>query len=404
MPLQTSPDSPAPLRDVVNGVRGWVERLGRVWIEAQVVELKAYRAMTFLTLRDPLADVSVTATVDNVVLNRNGPVQPASQVVAELRPYLHTRAADLRFECSDLRPSGEGRLLARLEQLRQRLQAEGLFGVDRKRALPFLPRAIGLITAAGSAAERDVVENSRRRWPSAVFVTRNVPVQGSGAAAEVIAAVQHLDRRAEVEVIIIARGGGSLEDLLPFSDEGLLRAVAAARTPVVSAIGHETDTPLLDHAADLRASTPTDAARQVLPDAREEAARLEQVRARLHRAIDTMISTERRHLDQLRSRPALADPLYGFELRHDQVAALRQRARRAIDQRLRHDATELEHQLARVRAMSPKATLERGYAIIADARGATVSSVGQATVGEELSVRLRDGELAVQVRGSEERR
>ncbi|TDT32624.1 exodeoxyribonuclease VII large subunit [Naumannella halotolerans] len=397
MALQTSPDSPAPLREVVRGVQGWVDRLGSVWIEAQVVELKSYPSVTFLTLRDPLAEVSVTATVDSVVLNGAGPVQPSAQVVAELKPYVHTKATSLRFACTDLRPSGQGRLLARLEQLRQRLAAEGLFDRERKRPLPFLPRSIGLITAGGSAAERDVLENSRRRWPAATFTVRNVPVQGQQAGLEIITAIGHLDRDPSVEVIVIARGGGSLEDLLAFSDEGVVRAAAAARTPIVSAIGHETDTPLLDHVADLRASTPTDAARHILPDAREEARGVQQARQRLDRAIGNLLGAEQQRLDQLRHRPGLANPLYGFELRHDQITALRDRARRSVQNRLQAEGSEIQQALARVRAMSPKATLDRGYAIVADADGATVSSVDQVSPDQALTLRLADGDLWVAV-------
>ena len=285
MSLESSPEHPQPLRVVAHAVRGCIDRLGPVWVEAQLIEINqgSRSRLVFLTLRDTLAEVSVSVSISAHDLRRGRPADqgPDGGRPAQADVLRAVRSAHLRLRLDH--PVGEGRLLARLEQTKRLLQAEGLFDPALKKRLPFLPRAVGLITGAASAAERDVVENARRRWPAVRIVTRHALVQGPQAGEQIIAALQQLDRQAEVEVIVIARGGGSLEDLLPFSDEGLVRAVFACRTPVVSAIGHESDSPILDLVADLRASTPTDAAKRVVPDVADELARVDQARQRLDR-------------------------------------------------------------------------------------------------------------------------
>ncbi len=399
MPLESSPESPQPLRLVARLVRGWIERLGPVWVEAQLIEVSRRSGRTiFLTLRDKLAEVSVSVTVSPTTFDAAGPLREGSTVVARLKPSYYEPSGRFSFSCDALTPVGEGRLLARLEQTKRLLQAEGLFDAARKRRLPFLPRAVGLITGAGSAAERDVVENAARRWPGVRILTRHALVQGPQAAEQVMAALDRLDALPEVEVIVIARGGGSLEDLLPFSDEGLIRAVFATRTPVVSAIGHESDNPILDLVADLRASTPTDAAKRVVPDVATERERITQVGARLDHLIDAMLARQRDALQSLTSRPVLVEPTSAFGLQADQVAAQQQRSRRAITALVEREALAVDHQLARVRAMSPKATLDRGYAIVLDAQRNALSSVGDVSSGDDLLAYLADGELDVQVR------
>ena len=398
MALQSSPESPQPLGRIVGLVRDWVDRLGEVWVEGQVIELKRRTgAWHYLTLRDRYAEVSASVSLPTEVLDAAGPVSDGMTVTCLLKPRVLPRSGSLSFTCGDLRPSGEGRLLAQLEQRKRVLQAEGLFDRALKKRLPVLPTAIGLITGADSAAERDVIENVRRRWPGARLITRHTLVQGTSAAEQVMAALADLDALPEVQVIIIARGGGSLEDLLPFSDEGLARAVFAARTPVVSAIGHETDTPILDLVADVRASTPTDAAKRVVPDVAEERERVGQARDRIRRAVLAGVEQERHHLRQLRGRPCLTDPLYAFALRHREVEDLRDRAERAVVARLDRERTGVRHGLERIRAMSPKQTLERGYAIVLDGSGAAVTSVRAVDEGDGLHVRLGDGQLVVEV-------
>jgi exodeoxyribonuclease VII large subunit len=286
-----------------------------------------------------------------------------------------------------------------LERLRRLLAAEGLFGADRKRRLPFLPRVVGLICGRSSAAEHDVLENARRRWPAVEFRICEVAVQGPSAVTQVIEALRELDRAEAVDVIILARGGGSVEDLLPFSDEALVRAVAAATTPIVSAIGHESDTPLVDLVADVRASTPTDAAKRVVPDVAEELAGVTRARGRNTAAIRYRLDREQSMLSSLRSRPVLADPARGLLARADEVAALRDRARRHLRHSLDHAAVDIEHTRARVRALSPAATLERGYAVVQRADGAVVRRPSDVATGDHVRLRLAEGELGATIDG-----
>lgn len=288
---------------------------------------------------------------------------------------------------------GLGELLARLERRRQVLAAEGLFAPELKQTLPFLPHCVGLVTAPNSAAERDVLENARRRWPAVRFEVVHATMQGANSAATVIAALQRLEAHQDVDVVVVARGGGSVEDLLPFSDEGLLRAVHAMRTPVVSAIGHEPDQPLLDLVADVRASTPTDAAKQVVPDMAEELHGVRWAHGRIRTLLTTWIEREQHTLAQLRSRPALADPRTLLDARSDELSALRERARRTVAHRLDRATDDVTHQRARARALSPLATLQRGYAVVQDVDGRVVTSVGALPEGAPLMVRLTDGRV-----------
>ncbi|HEY3410691.1 MAG TPA: exodeoxyribonuclease VII large subunit [Propionicimonas sp.] len=399
MPLPNSADAPQPLRAVVAATKNWVERLSPIWVEGQLIEIKRRSgAVTqFLTMRDTLAEVSVTLSTSQAVLDAAGPLTEGTVVAAWVRPTVWSKSGSLTFECRELRPSGEGRLLAAIEQRKRMLQAEGLFDPSRKRRLPFLPRRIGLVTGAKSAAERDVVENIARRWPAAVVDVRHALVQGQQAVEQLIDAVRSLDAQPDVDVIIIARGGGSLEDLLPFSDEALARAVFACRTPVVSAIGHETDTPILDLVADVRASTPTDAAKRVVPDAAAEAELVRTTLGRVRAAIVGRVDSEQRRLGELRSRPVLRDPA-AFLAGHDErLQTARDRLGRAIDGRLREERLGLGHTVDRIRALSPLATLQRGYAILADASGGSVERVGATEPGARLIARLADGRLNLTV-------
>ncbi len=399
MPLESSPENPQPLRRVVHLVKGWVERLGAVWVEAQLIEINRRSGRTiFLTLRDKLSEVSVSVTVSPTTVDAAGPLTEGATVVARLKPSFYEASGRFSFYCDAISPVGEGRLLARLEQTKRLLQAEGLFERALKKRLPFLPRTVGLITGANSAAERDVVENARRRWPGVAIRIRHALVQGPQAAEQLMAAVGELDQALDVDVIVIARGGGSLEDLLPFSDEGLVRAVFACRTPVVSAIGHETDNPILDLVADYRASTPTDAAKHIVPDVTDELTRLSQTRQRLAQVITVTLRQQQDWLASMRSRPVLADPTGTFALHHEQLTALEHRAQRAITAALDREATAVHHHLARVRSMSPKATLERGYAILVGPDGHAVTSVAEIDEGDDLLAYVVDGQLVVEVR------
>ena len=406
MGLDSSPERPVPVRVVSSLIGQWVARLGRIWVEGQVTSLsrRPGARTTFLTLRDPAADISVPVTCPAWVIDGlPAPLADGARVVVHARPEFYPARGTLSLSASEVRPVGVGELLARLEQLKRALAAEGLFERGRKRALPFLPAVVGVVCGRASAAEQDVVQNALRRWPSARFRVCEVAVQGVHAVAEVCAAVRDLDDDPEVDVIVVTRGGGSVEDLLPFSAESLVRLVAACRTPVVSAIGHEVDAPLLDLVADVRASTPTDAGRRVVPDMAEELLRVEQARERAHRAVLSRLQHEQSRLDALRLRPVLADPVAGLDRRQAEVGALRERARRCLGQRLHRGSDELLHTRARLAALSPAATLARGYVVVQRADGGVLRRPGDVAVGEVLRLRLAEGELSARVSAGTER-
>ena len=401
MALQTSLEHPAPVRQIASAIAGWIDRLGAVWVEGQIAQLNRRQGMNtvFLTLRDTVADISVQVTCSRQVFDSlNPPVVEGASVVVFAKPSYYANRGTLSLYATDIRMVGLGELLARLERRRQLLAAEGLFARELKRPLPFLPGTVGLVTGNNSAAERDVLENARRRWPAVSFKVRHASMQGPNAAREVVECLGALDRDPEVEVIVIARGGGSVEDLLPFSDEALVRAVHAAGTPVVSAIGHEPDTPLLDLVADVRASTPTDAAKLVVPDVAEELDRVVRLRDRGRAVLDGWLAQQQHHLDAVRARPVLADPSSTLDQQTERVAELRDRARRCLGHQLHRSHDDLAHQLARVRSLSPLATLERGYSVLQDTDGHVVTSVDQVAPGQELRVRVRDGRVDVAVR------
>ncbi|MDI1459895.1 exodeoxyribonuclease VII large subunit [Catellatospora sp. KI3] len=402
MTEQSTPEQPWPVRVISQKISAWIGRLGWVWVDGQVAQLsrRPGSSTVFLTLRDPSADLSLTVTASRDVLDAGAPqLSEGARVVVHAKPEWFAQRGTLSLRADEIRQVGLGELLARLEQLKKLLQAEGLFDPRRKRKLPFLPNRIGLITARASAAERDVLTNTRRRWPSVDFKVVPVTVQGPTAVPSIIGALQLLDADESVDVIIMARGGGSVEDLLPFSDEALCRAVFACRTPVISAIGHEPDTPLVDWVADVRASTPTDAAKRVVPDLADEIRLIGQARGRLERAVRNRVEREQQRLDSIRSRPALAKPYQLVEHRLTEVTALRDRAGRSLGNRLHRAENDLDHTLARLRALSPAATLARGYSIVQRADGHVVRAADEVGAGDALRVRLAEGELAATVNG-----
>jgi exodeoxyribonuclease VII large subunit len=400
VPLESSPEQPLPVRTVARAIGDWVGRLGRVWIEGQVTQLtrRPGQQTCFLVLRDPAAEMSLQVACARSLLDViEPPLAEGSRVVVWAKPEFRPQRGTLSFTAYDVRPVGIGALLARLEQLRQTLAAEGLFAPGRKRPLPFLPRTVGLVTGRASAAERDVVDNARRRWTAVQFRIENVAVQGPYAVTEVIAALQRLDADPAVDVIVIARGGGSVEDLLPFSDESLVRAVVASRTPVVTAVGHETDTPLVDHAADRRASTPTDAAKLVVPDVAEEQHRVAVMRTRAHRAVAARIDTEQHRLDAMRSRPVLAEPRQLLDRWSTDVDAVRERARRAALACVGEAGTDIARLSARVTALSPQATLDRGYAVLRRSDGLAVRDPADVEPGDRLTGLVAAGRIPLTV-------
>jgi exodeoxyribonuclease VII large subunit len=400
MAVNTSADAPLPVGQVSRLIGGWIDRLGAIWVEGQITQLsrRPGAGVVFLTLRDPSHDISVSVTCYRAVFDAVADVvAEGARVVVHAKPEWYAPRGQLSLRAAEIRPVGMGELLVRLEQLKKSLTREGLFAPERKQPLPFLPQLVGLVCGRASAAERDVLENARHRWPAVRFEVRNVAVQGVHAVPQVVQAVKELDALDEVDVIIVARGGGSVEDLLPFSDEQLVRTVAACRTPVVSAIGHEPDSPLLDLVADLRASTPTDAAKRVVPDVGEEYERVRWLCDRARRCVEALVDREERGLAHALGRPSLSDPYRMVEEREQQVTALTERSRRTLRHLLDRADAELMHTHARVVSLSPAATLERGYAVLQKADGHAVRAPHEVAPGEELRARVSAGAFAVQV-------
>jgi exodeoxyribonuclease VII large subunit len=396
---------PWPVRTVARKISEWIAKLGSIWVEGQITQISARpgTATAFVTLRDPSADVSLTLTCSTGLLRGSeAPLTEGSRVIVHGKPTFYVNRGTLSLRVDEIRAVGVGELLARIERLRRLLAAEGLFEPARKRRLPFLPRTVGLVTGRASAAERDVLTNATARWPAVRFRVINVAVQGVTAVPQILTALRTLEKDPDVDVIVLARGGGSVEDLLPFSDEALCRAVSACRTPVVSAIGHEPDTPLLDHVADLRCSTPTDAGKRVVPDVAEETQRITVMRDRGRRALHGWVDRERRLLDALRSRPVLADPLTPLSRRSEDVGSLRERSRRAMLAVLAHEQTGLAATRSRLTTLGPAATLARGYAVLqvlgTDETGHDiVRSIGQLGPGTKFRVRVVDGAAHAEV-------
>ena len=382
-------------------VKGWIERLGYLWVEGQLTQInyKPTWKLSYLTLRDVQQEKSVQLTCSSSMLhNLPTPLKDGDRVIAHGKPAFYAGRGSFSLWTTEIRHVGIGDLLARIEKLRAQLAAEGLFDPARKRPLPYLPQKIGLITGRGSAAERDVVAVARDRWPAVQFRVINTAVQGANTVPEVISALQELDGDAEIDVIIIARGGGSVEDLLPFSEEALQRAVVAASTPVVSAIGHEPDSPVLDNVADLRAATPTDAAKRVVPSVAEERAVIAEARSRMAAALRGWVERERRGLDNIRSRPVLADPMTPIRARREEVERMRTSMRRELRVLLDRETRHVESLRARVSALGPSATLARGYSIVQvlpkdGSDPEVVSSYEQSPPGAQLRIRVGDGSI-----------
>ncbi len=337
--------------------------------------------------------MSLSVMCHRTVLAPVSPLPENARVVILAKVSYSAKNGSLSLSAKEIRQVGIGELLARLEHLKQLLAAEGLFSEDRKKPLPLLPRRVGLICGRGSAAEKDVVENAKRRWPAVEFEIREVAVQGAAAVVEVSAALRELEAIPEVDVIIITRGGGSFEDLLPFSDEGLVRLAGSCLTPIVSAIGHEQDAPLLDLVADVRASTPTDAAKKVVPDIAEEFALINQLTERARRRVRNVLELETQRIASLRQRPVLKDPLTLVSTRAEIIASLRERSHRSTVHALSLAREELVHVYARVRSLSPQATLDRGYAVVQREDGSVARDPRNLFAGERLRLRLALGEI-----------
>lgn len=400
-------ETPWPVGLMSAKIKEWIDRLGQVWVEGEVTQWQVRGGHVYGKLKDLQQDATVSFTVWRSVAQRlTGDFAQGDRVIALVKPDFWVKGGSLTVQVFDLSHVGLGELLERLERLRRQLQVEGLFDADRKRRLPFLPGLIGLVTGRDSDAEKDVIRNATLRWPGVRFKVHYSAVQGDRAAAEVAAGIQALDADPEVEVIIVARGGGDFQNLLPFSDERVVRAAAAAATPLVSAIGHEADRPLLDEVADLRASTPTDAAKRVVPDVGEELAGVDQARSRMSTRLGQLLAHETDRIAQLRARPVLAMPERIVDERAEELVRWIARGTELAERTVQDRASELAHARARLAALSPLATLERGYAIAqvvpgdGNEPGAVLQDPVDAPAGTRLRLSLAGGRLDAVSEGS----
>ncbi|WP_454118582.1 exodeoxyribonuclease VII large subunit [Microbacterium lacticum] len=399
-PRESSPDTPTSVSRLNDTIRGFVSNWGSVWVEGEITAWNLRGGHVFGRLKDASGDAMVSFRLWSSTLQRlPDDLKVGDRVVACVKSDYFVKSGDFTFTVSAMRHTGLGDQLARLEQLRAQLRREGLFDPSRKKRLPFLPHVIGLITGERSDAEKDVHRNAELRWPQVRFSTIHAAVQGDRCVPETIAALAALDADPEVDVIVIARGGGDPQTLLGFSDERLLRAVAQAFTPIVSAIGHENDHPLLDEVADLRASTPTDAAKKVVPDVAEQRALVQQLRSRARSRLTQRIAHDVAQLEQLRTRPVLRAPEGMLVAREHEVFALTARGRDVVTRQVHEGERRIAQLQASLAALSPGATLSRGYAIAHLEGGVIVRDAAQAPAGAAVVVTVAEGSFAARSDG-----
>ena len=396
--LGQEPESALAVNAVSTMIGEYIGRLGTIWIEGQLAEINPRRGLTYLSLRDTDRDVSLSLYMASGVMDAlTSTIEQGTRVLVQVKADWWAKRGSLQFKVLQIRAVGIGELMARLEALRNLLAAEGLFNEERKKPLPFLPRRVGLICGQGSDAMHDVIENSRRRWPDVQFEVREVAVQGVNCVRQVSAALTELDAIADIDVIVIARGGGSFEDLLPFSDESLIRVVASVSTPVVAAIGHEEDRPLIDYVADYRASTPTDAARRIVPDVLQELADLRNVRSKLQTLIVGNLARLEQQLALTKNRPALASPATLIDQRLKDNSGIRNAIFMQIANRLKLESAQLTGVSTTLRALSPQGTLERGFSIVRNAAGEILRSTISVSKDDEINIRFADGDRGAKI-------
>ena len=396
--LGQEPESALAVHAVSTMIGEYIGRLGTIWIEGQLAEINPRRGLTYLSLRDTDRDVSLSLYMASGVMDAlTSTIEQGTRVLVQVKADWWAKRGSLQFKVLQIRAVGIGELMARLEALRNLLAAEGLFNEERKKPLPFLPRRVGLICGQGSDAMHDVIENSRRRWPDVQFEVREVAVQGVNCVRQVSAALTELDAIADIDVIVIARGGGSFEDLLPFSDESLIRVVASVSTPVVAAIGHEEDRPLIDYVADYRASTPTDAARRIVPDVLQELADLRNARSKLQTLIVGNLARLEQQLALTKNRPALASPATLIDQRLKDNSGIRNAIFMQIANRLKLESAQLTGVATTLRALSPQGTLERGFSIVRNAAGEILRSTVSVSKDDEINIRFADGDRGAKI-------
>jgi len=390
----SSEQTPWSVANFTNTLKDWITRLGNVWVEGQISQISPKKDVFFGELRDLVADKSFSIHSRRPdVLAAVSELSAGDRVVALVHPDFWERSGKTSMDVLAIRKVGLGELLERIERLRQQLIKEGLTLAERKQPLPFLPNLIGLITGANSDAEKDVLQNAKARWPEVRFKVQHTPVQGVKAAPEIIRAIELLDADPEVDVIVLARGGGSFQDLLVFSDEKVVRAVASCKTPIVSAIGHENDRPLTDEVADVRASTPTDAAKLIVPDVIEERKKISQALERIGLRVVSFVQNQIELILGIRTRPILANPFTLVDERSLQISQLEQSLSSQMNNTLEKQQLLISGLRGAVRALSPQLTLDRGYAVVRDLDGHVLTRPKQAKAGQKLKITLSGGDL-----------
>ena len=390
----SSEQTPWSVANFTNTLKEWITRLGNVWVEGQISQISPKKDVFFGELRDLVADKGFSIHSRRPdVLAAVSELSAGDRVVALVHPDFWERSGKTSMDVLAIRKVGLGELLERIERLRQQLIKEGLTLAERKQPLPFLPNLIGLITGANSDAEKDVLQNTKARWPEVRFKVQHTPVQGDKAAPEIIKAIELLDADPEVDVIVLARGGGSFQDLLVLSDEKVVRAVANCKTPIVSAIGHENDRPLTDEVADVRASTPTDAAKLIVPEVIEERKKISQALERISLRVVGFVQNQIELILGIRSRPILANPFTLVDERALQISQLEQNLSSQINNTLEKQQLLITGLRGQVRALSPKLTLDRGYAVVRDLNGRVLTEPRQAKTGQKLKITLSGGDL-----------
>lgn len=384
-------ENPWPVSQLSENLVNYIKRLGTVWIEGELTKPSIRGTTFFGELRDLREDMAVSIHSFSAASFPKD-IENGDRIAVLVKPDFWKKTGRISMQILELRKVGLGELLERIQRLREKLTAEGLTDPARKQAIPFLPNCVGLITGKDSDAEKDVLQNAKLRWPAVKFRVINTKVQGDDAAPQIIAAIQALDADPEVDVIIIARGGGAFGDLLVFSDEKVVRAAASAKTPIISAIGHEADRPVLDDVADIRASTPTDAAKKVVPDVAEERQKLDQMLGRAFTRIANFVGGQLDLLAQLRSRPALANPYTFIEVHEQEIAELVGDARGSIDLMLEREGNKIETLRKVAVSLSPQSTLDRGYSVVRDAEGHVFTDASKIKAGTKLKLRLAKGE------------
>ncbi len=389
------PDHPFTVQQlserVANAVKGW----GNAWVEGEIIKFQAKAGgHAYPQLRDLATGSTISLVIFNGVLVSAGEqFQDGDRVLVSGNMDYYVARGTLSLKVSSIKKVGLGVLMAEIEARRAKIYAEGLADPSKKKKLPFLPGVIGLITAENSDAEKDVRQNVLLRWPEAVIKMANVSVQGAECAPSVIAALKKMDADPEVEVIIITRGGGGFLDLVGFSDEALVRAVAACETPVISAIGHENDRPIIDDVSDLRASTPTDAAKRVVPDVVEERRKIKESLERMKSIIGSYLGHQVTLIQQIRQHPLLKDPHAYLIQRTDDLARALGELRDDLDYKLDKQSTDLTNKKNLLRSLSPQSTLDRGYAVVRDADGQVITDPKKVKTGTLLKLKVAKGDL-----------